>query len=130
MADPDAYIPVTASLNVRPSLGPIPADQVFPWAVIVLGNLVIVKSLLGMNWIITILSCGWGVATWWILTGSDSGKFLSKFHSPPFWVYGCAPYRTPLESDSGFSMPQPQRSLRGRGRGKRDKTRGRRRIQR
>lgn len=125
MADPDAYIPVNAALNMRPSLGPIPADQVFPWAVIVLGNLLVVKSLLGMNWIVTILSCGWGVATWWILTGSDSGKFLSKFHSPPFWVYGYVHYHTPLAGDSGFSTVKPPR----RPRKDKRRKRGHRRIQ-
>lgn len=95
--DPDKYIPVNGALNLKPTLGPIPADQVFPWAVIILGNIFVVKSLMGMSWVITILSCGWGIATWWILTGSDSGKFLSKFHPPPFWLYGCAQSASPLE---------------------------------
>ena len=84
--EPDEYIQINSALSLKPSLGPIPADQMFPWAVIVLGNIFVVKSLLGLSWIITILSIGWGIATWWILTGSDGGRFLSKFHAPPMAV--------------------------------------------
>ncbi|MEL6381578.1 MAG: hypothetical protein AAFQ89_03715 [Cyanobacteria bacterium J06626_18] len=130
--NPDEFIPINAALSMKPSLGPIPADQVFPWAAIVLGNIVVVKSLLGLSWIITILSIGWGVATWWILTGSDSGKFLSKFHAPPFWIYGCAQYASPLTVPelpvTGQGRPR-QRQRGEKGKRRRQERWRRRRIQ-
>lgn len=125
-AEPDEYIPINAALSMKPSLGPIPADQVFPWSVIILCNIFVVKSLMGMSWIITILSCGWGIATWWILTGSDSSKFLSKFHAPPFWLYGCAPYFSPLEIHPDLQAPKQARDKKG---GRRKRRWQRRRIQ-
>ncbi|MEM9152547.1 MAG: hypothetical protein AAGB19_19110 [Cyanobacteria bacterium P01_F01_bin.3] len=130
-AEPDEYISINAALSMKPSLGPIPADQVFPWAVIVLGNIFVVKSLLGLSWVITILSISWGIATWWILTGSDSGKFLSKFHAPPFWVYGCAQHYSVLAIHPDLLVTAKRaRQQRGR-KGKRHRQeRWRRRIQR
>lgn len=123
----EEFIPVNTALSMKPALGPIPADQVFPWSAIVLANLVVVRSLLGLSWIITILSCGWGIATWWILTGSDSSKFLSKFHPPPFWVYGCAQHYSPLEPLLDLVKKTPRQR---RGKGDRLKRkRWRRRIQ-
>ncbi|MEM9817782.1 MAG: hypothetical protein AAF827_15445 [Cyanobacteria bacterium P01_D01_bin.6] len=131
VAKPEEFIPINGALSLKPSLGPIPADQVFPWACIVLGNLFVVKSLLGLSWIVTILSIGWSIATWWILTGSDTGKFLSKFHAPPFWMYGCAQYASPLTVPelpaTGQGPRQRQRGEKGKRRRK-DRWR-RRRIQ-
>lgn len=128
--EPENYIPINAALSMKPSLGPIPSDQVFPWAVIVLGNLLVVKSLLGMNWVITILSIGWGIATWWILTGSDSGRFLSKFYAPPFWMYGCAEHTSLLEvhPDSAKTLARQQKDKKGKNRQRKSRWR-RRRIQ-
>ena len=127
--EPDEYIQINSALSLKPSLGPIPADQMFPWAVIVLGNIFVVKSLLGLSWIITILSIGWGIATWWILTGSDGGRFLSKFHAPPYWAYGCAQYWSPLENLSGLPPNgKPSKHVK-QGRIKRKKRWRRRHIQ-
>ena len=94
--DNTQFIPVNSVLNMKPSLGPIPADQVVPWAVIAIVNIILVKHLMGASWIVTILSICWGASTWWILTGSDSSQFLSKFHPPPVWGYGNLLYVSPL----------------------------------
>jgi hypothetical protein len=94
--NPNDFIPVNGALNLKPSFGPIPADQLIPWAVIALANVVVANRILGLSWIITILSIGWGIATWWIVTGSDASRFLSKFHNPPLWLYGNLPYYSPL----------------------------------
>jgi len=96
-SDPNEFIAVNGALNLKPSFGPIPADQVIPWSVIVLANIVVANRILGLSWITTILSTGWGIATWWILTGSDASRFLSKFHSPPLWLYGNLTYYSPLQ---------------------------------
>lgn len=94
--DPNEFIPVNGALNLKPSFGPIPADQLIPWSVIVLANVVVANRILGLSWLVTILSTGWGIVTWWLLTGSDASRFLSKFHSPPNWLYGNLPYCSPL----------------------------------
>ncbi|NEQ48221.1 MAG: hypothetical protein F6K00_33685 [Leptolyngbya sp. SIOISBB] len=95
--DPNEFVSVNGALNLKPSFGPIPADQIIPWGVIALGNILVANRLLGLSWVITILSTGWGIGTWWILTGSDASRFLSKFRSPPVWLYGHLPYFSPLE---------------------------------
>jgi hypothetical protein len=96
LGHPDDFVPVNGAINMKPGFGPIPADQLIPWCVIALFNIVIVNRIFGAGWIPTILCIGWGVATWWVLTGSDASRFLSKFHSPPSWCYGHLAYFTPL----------------------------------
>jgi hypothetical protein len=93
--EPNNFIPVNGALNLKPSFGPIPADQIIPWSVIALANL-LASRIFEFSWIFTILSTGWGIGTWWILTGSDASRFLSKFHSPPTWLYGGLSYYSPL----------------------------------
>ena len=97
LGHPDDFVPVNGAINMKPGFGPIPADQLVPWCVIALFNIVIVNRIFGAGWIPTILCIGWGVATWWVLTGSDASRFLSKFHSPPSWCYGHLAYFTPLD---------------------------------
>jgi hypothetical protein len=96
--NPDEFIQVNGALNLKPSFGPIPADQLIPWSVIALANIVVANRILGLSWIITILSIGWGIATWWLVTGSDASRFLSKFHEPPLWLYGHLSHSSPLEA--------------------------------
>ncbi len=103
LGHPDDFIPVNGAINMKPGFGPIPADQLVPWCVIALFNIVIVNRIFGAGWIPTILCIGWGVATWWVLTGSDASRFLSKFHSPPSWCYGHLAYFTPLAPYPDFN---------------------------
>ncbi|OKH39186.1 hypothetical protein NIES2101_35730 [Calothrix sp. HK-06] len=46
------------------------------------------------KWLWTILIAGWGIATWWILTGGKSWRFLSKFIGVPIWTRGAARYKS------------------------------------
>ncbi|MGB6013853.1 MAG: hypothetical protein WBG32_03915, partial [Nodosilinea sp.] len=82
-----------------------------PWCVIALFNIVIVNRIFGAGWIPTILCIGWGTATWWVLTGSDASRFLSKFHSPPSWCYGHLAYFTPL---APYPDLNPQKKIKKR----------------
>lgn len=111
--NPDDFIQVNGALNLKPSFGPIPADQLIPWSVIALANVIVANRILGLSWIITILSICWGMATWWILTGSDASRFLSKFHPTPYWLYGNLHYSSPL--DPGQSR-DPKKAKRKRNR--------------
>ncbi|MCX7592829.1 MAG: hypothetical protein N2235_03505 [Fischerella sp.] len=98
------FRPVNQILGTQPSLGPIPADQVLPWTVIALTAYFIVNGIFGgffkdefQKWLWTALIAGWGMATWWILTGGRSWRFLSKFIGVPTWTRGFARYHSLLE---------------------------------
>ncbi|MBH8573071.1 hypothetical protein I8752_08595 [Nostocaceae cyanobacterium CENA369] len=98
------FRPVNQILGSQPSLGPLPADQIFPWIVIALTSYFIINGIFGglfsddfQRWLWTILMAGWGIATWWILTGGRSWRFLSKFIGVPTWTRGFARYQSLLE---------------------------------
>jgi hypothetical protein len=103
--EPDKdFRPVNQILGSQPSLGPLPADQILPWTVIALAAYFIINGIFGglfqdefKKWMWTILIAGWGMATWWILTGGRSWSFLSKFIGVPAWTRGFARYRSLLE---------------------------------
>jgi hypothetical protein len=95
---------VNQILGTQPSLGSIPADQIIPWTVIALSAYFIVNGIFGswfaddfQKWLWTALITGWGLATWWILTGGRSWRFLSKFIAVPTWTRGFARYQSWLE---------------------------------
>ena len=65
------FRPVNKILGAQPSLGPIPADQIFPWTVIALTAYFIIHGIFGglfaddfQRWLWTALITAWGVATW------------------------------------------------------------------
>ena len=98
------FRPVNQILGTQPSLGPIPANQIFPWAIIALTSYFIVNGIFGalfsdgwQKWLWTILIAGSGITTWWILTGGRSWKFLSKFIGVPTWTRGVARYHSFVE---------------------------------
>ena len=86
------FRPVNSTLGKHPSFGPIPADQLLPWTIIVLVSL-LMHNLLQLNFIWTFSIAAWGVATWWILTANGSWRILSKFINPPNWVRIRATYK-------------------------------------
>ncbi|MGM3308008.1 hypothetical protein ACSQ6I_18870 [Anabaena sp. WFMT] len=97
------FRPVNQILGSQPSLGPIPADQIFPWLVIILVSYFVINGIFGglfaddfQRWLWTALMVGWGIATWWILTGGRSWQFLSKFIGVPTWTRGFARYQSLL----------------------------------
>ncbi len=98
------FRPVNQILGTQPSLGPIPADQIFPWSVIAVTSYLIINGIFGgfftddfQKWLWIALITGWGIATWWILTGGRSWRFLSKFIGVPRWTRGIARYHSFLE---------------------------------
>jgi hypothetical protein len=98
------FRPVNQILGSQPSLGPIPADQILPWTVIALASYFIINGIFGgffsddfQKWLWMVLITAWGMATWWILTGGRSWRFLSKFIGVPTWTRGFARYQSILE---------------------------------
>ena len=113
------FRPVNQILGTQPSLGPIPADQIIPWTVIALAAYFIINGIFGswfpddfQKWLWTALMAGWGVATWWILTGGRSWRFLSKFIAVPSWTRGFARYQSWLEINNETKNRQTKRKHR------------------
>ncbi|MEB3192062.1 MAG: hypothetical protein VKL42_17105 [Snowella sp.] len=116
--DPE-FRPVNQILGSQPSLGPIPADQIIPWAVIALSVYFIINGVFGglfqddfQKWLWIVLMTGWGMATWWILTGGKSWRFLSKLIAVPTWTRGFARYQSWLEINYERQNRQTKRQTR------------------
>jgi hypothetical protein len=116
--DPE-FRPVNQILGSQPSLGPIPADQIIPWAVIALSVYFIINGVFGglfqddfQRWLWIVLMTGWGMATWWILTGGKSWRFLSKLIAVPTWTRGFARYQSWLEINYERQNRQTKRQTR------------------
>lgn len=88
--------PVNKLLGEQPSMGPIPGDQVLPWAMIA-GCCLAVKTLFALPWLYAALLLVWGISTWWILTGKRAWRFLSRFHSRPRWIRSKKFYESPFD---------------------------------
>ncbi|HAJ60295.1 MAG TPA: hypothetical protein V6C91_14285 [Coleofasciculaceae cyanobacterium] len=98
--DSKKFRKVNANLGQQPNIGPFPADQFLPWIAIVGTSYYLCKVLLQFNWVATGCVAAWGIATWWVLTGSKSWRFLSKFIGTPYLVRGYGRYRPFVKSDS------------------------------
>jgi hypothetical protein len=83
---------INPMLGAQPQLGPIPAEQVIPWTII-LGLSYIVAQTISLSWIQMGFLVAWGISTWWVLTGKKSWRFLSKFQPTPNWTRGYAQYQ-------------------------------------
>ena len=78
--DPETEpVRVIKALGETPRIGPIPADLLFPWVVILVVCFFITQALLGLSLTYWAAISAWFCATWWILTGSKSWLFTDKF---------------------------------------------------
>lgn len=80
------YRKVNATLGKQPSIGPFPADQLVPWAIICGSSYYLAHGLLRLNWVWTISIAAWGISTWWVMTANGAWRILSKFVSTPNWI--------------------------------------------
>lgn len=96
----DEFIPVNQILHAKPQLGPIPGEQVVAWIVIVVMTYIICRGILSISWVATGLVGVWGIATWWLLNGDESWRYLTKFCRVPRWALGNLPYSRLLEQTS------------------------------
>ena len=91
------FRPVNQLLGSQPRFGPFPAEQLVPWFVIGAVVFFVGHQLCNLDWLPTVLLMGWGCSTWWVLTGSHSWKYLSKFQRTPRWTRGRMRYRSLLQ---------------------------------
>lgn len=94
------FRPVNRILGAQPSLGPVPANQVLPWALIFIFSWFIGQGILGLSWLHTGFLAAWLGGTWWILTGNQAWRFLAKFVPVPHVTRGYARYQSLLLSRS------------------------------
>jgi hypothetical protein len=100
---------VNSTLGKAPSIGPFPAEQVVPWTAIFLSSYYVCKVIFGLSWLWTVIIAAWGMSTWWVLTGSKSWRFLSKFVSTPNWTRGYARYQRVIDINSLPSQANKKR---------------------
>lgn len=105
----DEFIPVNQILNSKPQLGPIPGEQVIPWLIISIASYLVCQMFLGLDWWATLLIAVWGSATWWVLTGNESWRFLTKFHGTPRWTRGHLPYSSLLSPIQELLKPSSKK---------------------
>lgn len=84
---------VNPMLGIQPSIGPIPADQIIPWSVILGASYLVGQGIFSFGLLWTFLLAAWGMSTWWVVTGGRSWRFLANFQSTPHWTRGCARYQ-------------------------------------
>jgi len=94
---------VNTMLGEKPSVGPIPGDQVLPWLAIA-GIVLLFQILFSLHWLHAGLMLLWGIATWWLLTGKRAWRFLSRFHRRPRWVRSVRYYESPFTNDVGSAQ--------------------------
>lgn len=101
---------VNQLLGSQPRFGPFPADQLVPWFLICAVVYFIGHQLFSLDWMPTVLLMGWGCSTWWVLTGSRSWRYLSKFQRTPNWTRGRVRYRSVVtfiaEQKAGIDAPR------------------------
>lgn len=81
---------VNRILGSLPNLGPFPADQIVPWASILIFSFVVVRGFFQASWLVTGIITAWGIATWWTL--STNKNFFGKFIGTPRIVRGYKPF--------------------------------------
>lgn len=92
MRNENKFRAVNRILGDSPRLGPFPADQIFPWSIIAIVNVLVVYYTLKAGWLATGLSIAWGWATWWVV--STNRDFLGKFVGVPRISRGYRPFQT------------------------------------
>ncbi|NES25564.1 MAG: hypothetical protein F6K41_43385 [Symploca sp. SIO3E6] len=104
--DDKEFRSINKILGTQASLGPIPAELVFPFALIALLSYFICRGIFALSWLWTVLCAGWLGGTWWILTNTRNWRYLSKFIGVPKWTRGMARYQSLLHRGSNESKNQ------------------------
>jgi hypothetical protein len=94
---PKEFRTVNRILGAQPNLGPIPGDQVIPWVIFMILAYVLGRNIFMLDYLQCFFLAAWMIATWWILTGRQAWRFLSKFISVPTVVRGVARYQSLFE---------------------------------
>jgi hypothetical protein len=111
--DPDRdFVKVNKALGKIPSIGPVPANQILPWIIIIISSWIVTMEVFNLGLAVFFAVCFWLIATWWLLTGKNSYDFTDRFKSTPGsdWTTGYCRYKHLLEPNK----PTPLRKRQGR----------------
>jgi hypothetical protein len=98
------YRKVNVTLGKQPNIGPFPADQLIPWAIICGLSYYLAHGLFRLNWVWTCAVAAWGIATWWIITANGAWRVLSKFVATPHWTRVRCLYQPVVDSKKGSKI--------------------------
>lgn len=102
MSEQKDFRRINQALGKQPKIGPFPAGQVFPLALILLLSWW-VKEAFHLSWINATLFGAWLMGTSWILTGNRAWRFFSKFVTRPYFTRASARYESLLLKSDGIA---------------------------
>ncbi len=91
MSEQKDFRRINQALGKQPKIGPFPAGQVFPLAIILLLSWW-VKEAFHLSWVNAALFGAWLMGTSWVLTGTRAWRFFSKFVISPHFARVSARY--------------------------------------
>ena len=91
MDDQSNFRVVNQSLGDSPSLGPLPGNQLIPWALLAVFGWFFAE-ICGFGLLEKAFLILWLIISWSFLTGSKPWKYLSKFQPTPYWACGYKQY--------------------------------------
>jgi hypothetical protein len=113
------FVRVNRILGKQASIGPIPANQIVPWCVLVIISYGVTNGIFGFGLAWFFIVSFWLIVSWWLLTGNAPHLFTDKFRHPPGdeWCNGDALYISPLRQ-----LNQPEQRGRKGGKNSEHKT--------
>jgi len=97
--DPDiGFVKVNRILGKQASIGPVPADQLLPWMILISIAYFLTQGLFSLGMPVFLFVGAWFCVTWWLLTGKQPHLFVDRFRNPPGtdWINGGNPYLSPI----------------------------------
>lgn len=102
MKDPDiGFIKVNQILGKQASIGPIPADQIVPWMLLIGIAYFLTQGLFSFGMPVFLFVAAWFCIAWWLLTGKRPHLFVDRFRGTPGtdWINGEAAYLSPIPAN-------------------------------
>ena len=78
----DDFVKVSKIYQQQASVGPVPADQLVPWGVMVIVSFVVCEMLLSLGLAVWGVTSLWLIASWWFLTGKKSYQYTDLWIMP------------------------------------------------
>lgn len=95
------FIKVSKVLNANTTIAGIPSDQLVPWAIFLFIAAALWTNGVGVYIVVPLIF--WSCGTWWLVMGSQSWRFMNKFHKPPRWVNGNLRYTPKVKTRYAIS---------------------------
>ncbi len=78
----DDFVKVSKIYQQEASIGPVPADQLVPWGIMVMASFFICEVLLSLGLVVWGATSLWLIASWWLLTGKKSYQYTDLWIMP------------------------------------------------